>query len=141
VPEDSLIRFTEAQQRDYVTALDEIKNGRKRSHWMWYIFPQIQGLGYSQTSKYYAIKDINEAAEFINHPILGPRLIAICNELFKLESTNANAIFGSPDDLKLKSSMTLFTSLPNNNPVFQYVLEKFFNGDKDIQTLRIIGKF
>ncbi len=98
---------------------------------MWYIFPQIQGLGFSETSKFYAIKDINEAEEFLNHPVLGSRLVHICNELLKLKSNDANKIFGSPDDLKLKSSMTLFSSLHNSNHVFQLVLEKFFNGTKD----------
>ncbi len=105
---------------------------------MWYIFPQIQGLGFSETSKFYAIKDINEAEEFLKHPVLGSRLVHICNELLNLECNDANKIFGSPDDLKLKSSMTLFSSLPNTNPVFELVLEKFFNGTKDNKTLRII---
>ena len=107
---------------------------------MWYIFPQIQGLGFSETSKVYAIKDINEAEEFSKHPVLGSRLIDICNELLELKSNDANKIFGTPDDVKLKSSMTLFSSLPNTNPVFHLVLEKFFNETKDSQTLRIIGK-
>ncbi len=131
-------RFIDAQEADYKIALSEVKNGRKQSHWMWYIFPQIQGLGFSETSKLYAIKDINEAEEFLNHPVLGSRLVHICNELLKLKSNDANKIFGSPDDLKLKSSMTLFSSLHNSNPVFQLVLEKFFNGTKDNKTLRII---
>src|ERR1700742_5004326 len=117
-----LNRFLTAQERDYAIALGEIKSRRKRSHWMWYIFPQIAGLGFSETSKYYAIKDANEAKEFINHPVLGKRLINICNELLKLKTNNANEIFGSPDDLKLNSSMTLFKSLPGANPVFQLVL-------------------
>jgi uncharacterized protein (DUF1810 family) len=136
--ENNLKRFIDAQEADYKIALSEVKNGRKQSHWMWYIFPQIQGLGFSETSKLYAIKDINEAEEFLNHPVLGSRLVHICNELLKLKSNDANKIFGSPDDLKLKSSMTLFSSLHNSNPVFQLVLEKFFNGTKDNKTLRII---
>lgn len=138
--ENNLKRFIDAQEADYSIALSEVKNGRKQSHWMWYIFPQIQGLGYSETSKFYALKDINEAEEFLKHPVLGSRLVRICNELLELESNDANKIFGSPDDVKLKSSMTLFSSLPNTNPVFQLVLEKFFNGTKDSKTLRIIGK-
>ncbi len=128
----------DAQQSTYQNALSEVRNGRKQSHWMWYIFPQIQGLGFSETSKFYAIKDINEAEEFLNHPVLGSRLVHICNELLKLKSNDASKIFGSPDDLKLKSSMTLFSTLHNTNPVFQLVLEKFFNGTKDNKTLRII---
>ncbi|MGI8635585.1 MAG: DUF1810 domain-containing protein [Segetibacter sp.] len=135
--ENNLTRFIKAQESDYEIALSEIKSGRKQSHWMWYIFPQIQGLGFSETSKYYAIKDISEAEEFLKHPVLGKRLIEICNELLKLPSNDANRIFGSPDDLKLKSSMTLFGSL-ETNPVFQQVLDKFFNGTKDNKTLNII---
>lgn len=136
--ENNLKRFIDAQQADYQTALSEVKHGRKQSHWMWYIFPQIQGLGFSETSKFYAIKDIIEAEEFLKHPVLGSRLINICNELLALKSNDANKIFGSPDDVKLKSSMTLFSSLPDTNPVFQMVLDKFFNGTKDNKTLQII---
>jgi uncharacterized protein (DUF1810 family) len=135
----NLNRFIEAQQSDYQTALAEIKNARKRSHWMWYIFPQIQGLGLSETSRFYAIKDLREATEFLNHPVLGKNLIEICEALLKLEGNNANQIFGSPDDMKLKSSMTLFASL-GTNPVFDGVLKKFFNGAKDSKTLSIIEK-
>ncbi|MVN23090.1 DUF1810 domain-containing protein [Mucilaginibacter arboris] len=135
--ETSLKRFIDAQQTDYQTALTEIKNGRKRSHWMWYIFPQIQGLGFSETSRFYAIKDVAEAEEFLKHPVLGDRLISISKELLKLNTNNASQIFGSPDDLKLKSCMTLFASLQSTNPVFQAVLEKFFNGSKDHKTLQI----
>jgi uncharacterized protein (DUF1810 family) len=138
--ENNLRRFLDAQQADYSAALAEIKNGRKRSHWMWYIFPQILGLGFSETSKFYAIKDINEAEEFLSHPVLGSRLIEISNELLKLESNNANTIFGSPDDVKLKSSMTLFASVHNADPVFQLVLDRFFNGTKDTTTLAIIER-
>jgi len=138
--ENNLKRFIEAQEADYQIALSEIKNGRKQSHWMWYIFPQIHGLGFSETSKFYAIKNIQEAEEFLMHPILGYRLIEICNKLLELKSNDANKIFGSPDDLKLKSSMTLFSSLDNSNPVFQSVLEKFFNGTKDNKTLQIISE-
>src|SRR6476469_7431294 len=109
--EYNLKRFIDAQATSYANALSEIKNGRKRSHWMWYIFPQIQGLGFSETSRYYAIKDIDEAEEFLKDPVLGPRLLKICNELLQLRSNDAHSIFGSPDDLKLKSSMTLFSAL------------------------------
>jgi uncharacterized protein (DUF1810 family) len=137
--ETNLERFIDAQERSYQIALSEIKNGKKESHWMWYIFPQVQGLGFSETSKFYAIKNIDEAKEFLLHPVLGNRLVNLCNELLKLESDNANSIFGSPDDLKLKSSMTLFSSL-NINPVFQMVLDKFFNGTGDNKTLELIGK-
>jgi len=138
--ENNLNRFIDAQERDYQTALTEIRNGRKRSHWMWYIFPQVQGLGFSETSRFYAVKDLDEAEAFLQHPILGSRLIDICNALLGLESNNANQIFGSPDDLKLKSCMTLFAALSNTDPVFRLVLDKFFNGRKDQKTLQLIKR-
>ena len=136
----TLTRFLDAQKSDYQTALSEIKNGRKRSHWMWYIFPQIQGLGFSETSRYYAIQDTAEAKDFLQHPLLGSRLVAICQELLKLSANDAHAIFGSPDDLKLKSSMTLFAAVPGADPVFQLVLNKFFDGARDPKTLRLLGQ-
>lgn len=136
----SLQRFLDAQEEDYEIALTEVKKGRKVSHWMWYIFPQIKGLGFSETSKFYAIKNKDEAAEYLHHPVLGKRLTEISNALLDLDTDDAHSVFGSPDDLKLKSSMTLFSSLPETNPVFQSVLKKFFDGKKDDQTLNIIGK-
>ena len=139
VNENNLKRFLDAQQPSYAMALSEIQRGKKETHWMWFIFPQIQGLGLSETSKYYAIQNMREAGEFLQHPVLGTRLVKICNELLKLESNNANKIFGSPDDLKLKSSMTLFSSLQGADPVFQFVLEKFFSGAKDSRTIELIG--
>ena len=135
----TLSRFTEAQQTDFETALAETKNGRKQGHWMWYTFPQIQGLGFSQTSMFYAIEDEAEAIAYLNHPVLGERLITISKELLKLPVNNANAIFGSPDDLKLRSCMTLFAALPGTDPVFEAVLEKFFGGIGDKMTLKILG--
>ncbi|MDB5008430.1 MAG: calpastatin [Mucilaginibacter sp.] len=138
--DDGLKRFIDAQETDYQVALSEIKNGRKRSHWMWYIFPQIQGLGFSETSRFYAIKDINDARKYLKHPVLGGRLIDICKALLQLEDNNATSIFGSPDDMKLKSSMTLFAALPETDPVFQSVLDKFFNGLKDSKTLEIMNR-
>lgn len=135
----SLDKFINAQKADYENALFEIKNGRKQSHWMWYIFPQIKGLGFSETSKFFGINDLNEAEEFLKHPILGSRLVAICNELLKLKTSNANAVFGTPDDLKLRSSMTLFSLAKGADPIFQSVLDKFFNGTKDNKTLEIIN--
>jgi uncharacterized protein (DUF1810 family) len=134
-----LKRFLDAQGRDYPTALAEIRGGRKRSHWMWYIFPQINGLGYSSTAKFYAIKDVTEAENYLKHPVLGARLIEISNALLEIEGRTAHEILGSPDDLKLKSCMTLFGALENTNPVFQKVLDKYYNGAKDAQTLNLIG--
>jgi len=136
--ENNLKRFIDAQEADYSVALSEIKKGRKQSHWMWYIFPQIAGLGFSETSKFYAIKNVREAEEFLNHSVLGKRLIEICNELLNLETNDAHKFFGSPDDLKLHSSMTLFSSLPNTKSVFQKVLNKYFEGGKDALTLGIL---
>jgi uncharacterized protein (DUF1810 family) len=105
---------------------------------MWYIFPQIEGLGISEISQFYAIKDIQEAESYLKHPVLGSRLIRICKELLKQDVSDANLIFGSPDDMKLKSCMTLFASLENTDEVFQAVLDKYFQGTKDDKTLSII---
>jgi uncharacterized protein (DUF1810 family) len=134
----SLKRFLDAQEHDYPIALAEIKAGRKRSHWMWYIFPQIQGLGFSEMSRYYGIKDVAEAQQYLADPVLGSRLIEISRQLIQLESDDATIIFGSPDDLKLRSSMTLFSSLATTDPVFDVVLRKFFHGAKDPKTLTIM---
>lgn len=136
---DPLEKFIKAQQSDFAMALSEIKAGKKRSHWIWYVFPQIQGLGHSVTSKYYAISDIEEAGVFLNHPVLGKRLIRISRELLDLPSNDAYVIFGSPDDLKLKSSMTLFSMVPAADPVFDEAIKKFFNGEKDEKTIRILN--
>jgi len=136
--EHSLQRFINAQKSVYPVALGEIKSGRKRSHWMWFIFPQIQGLGFSATSKLYAIKDIDEAEAYLQHPVLGSRLIEISNVLLQLESKNAHSIFGSPDDIKLQSCMTLFSAIHNSDEVFAAVLQKFYKGVKDENTLRLL---
>jgi uncharacterized protein (DUF1810 family) len=138
--ETGLQRFIEAQEWTYQTAFSEIKQGRKQSHWMWYIFPQILGLGLSETSRFYAIKDLHEAEQLLAHPVLGGRLIRISKKLLRSTTNDAGEIFGSPDNLKLRSSMTLFAALPNTDPIFTAVLDKFFNGNKDPQTLQLIGK-
>jgi len=135
-----LKRFTEAQHRDYETALAEINGGRKRSHWMWYIFPQIKGLGFSSTSQHYGIKDLKEAQAYLQHPILGPRLVTISKALLALPIINATQIFGNPDDMKLRSSMTLFAAVKDSDPVFQQVLDKFFQGRPDQQTITILNR-
>lgn len=133
-----LERFLEAQERSYQTALSEIKFGRKMSHWMWYIFPQLKELGYSSTAKYYGIVGRGEAEAYANHPILGERLREISGELLKLESSDAEYVMGYPDDLKLKSSMTLFLEV-SGDPLFQKVLDKFFDGEKDQTTLKLLS--
>lgn len=125
-----LERFLEAQELMYVQALQEIKEGRKRSHWMWYIFPQIKGLGYSSTAKYFAIENREEAEEYLKHPVLGARLIEISSELLKLDSNDAGEIFGFPDDVKLHSSMTLFW-LVSGNLLFKQVIDKYYEGKLD----------
>lgn len=136
--ENRLDRFLTAQERSYDTALSEIKSGRKRSHWMWYIFPQIAGLGMSSTAQYYSIADIEEAREYIAHPVLGARLIEISRALLTLGSSDATAVMGYPDDLKLRSSMTLFAQV-SEDPVFNAVIDKFYGGRPDTRTLHILG--
>ena len=133
----NLQRFLDAQENTYSRAYSELDQGRKQSHWMWFIFPQILGLGQSETSKFYGIKSLEEATLFLSHPILGSRLISISNLLLKLETNDPQSVFGSPDDLKLFSSMTLFNHIPNADPVFQKVLNKYFCGKEDIKTLNI----
>lgn len=137
--EYKLDRFIEAQNGSYEMALAEIHSGRKRSHWMWYIFPQLSGLGFSETSRYYAIKNLDEATAYLRHPVLGRRLVEICTALLQLKSNNAGDIFGNPDDMKLRSSMTLFAEVEGTNKAFNLVLDKFFKGLKDDKTLRLLG--
>ena len=134
-----LQRFHKAQKFDYPVALGEIKNGRKESHWMWYIFPQLKELGYSSTAKYYGLTK-DEAKSYINDEILKSRLIEISQTLLELTSNNATEIFGYPDDLKLKSCMTLFSEIALEIEVFDQVLQKFFSGKKDDKTLKLLGK-
>ena len=134
-----LSRFVDAQAGDYETALAEIKAGRKESHWMWYIFPQIDGLGFSPTARHYAIRDLDEARAYLAHPLLGPRLVAICEALLALPDTDAEPIFGWPDVLKLRSSMTLFAAARPEQPVFGRVLAKFYGGEPDRRTLELLG--
>ena len=135
---DSLDRFIIAQEYSYDTALREIRAGRKRSHWMWYIFPQIAGLGMSHTAQLYAIADIGEARRYMAHPLLSSRLIEISRALLELQSSDASAVMGYPDDLKLRSCMTLFAQV-SDDPVFNAVLDKFYGGRADARTLSILG--
>ena len=135
---DGLERFVSAQEKSYDTALQEIRTGRKRSHWMWYIFPQIAGLGHSQTARYYAIKDMEEARAYMKHEILGKNLIEISQALLQTPSSDPGEVMGWPDDMTLKSSMTLFLLAAPECNVFQKVLDKFFHGEKDKNTIRIL---
>ena len=134
-----LNRFVTAQENQYEIALSEIKKGKKRSHWMWYIFPQLAGLGRSGTSRIYGIKNLEEAISYLQHPLLGKRLEEISISLLQLPGNNANTIFGSPDDMKLRSCMTLFSEVPDTSPVFENVLRKYFNGIKDSLTLELLA--
>ncbi len=134
-----LNRFISAQKEVYHRALAELKNGNKKSHWMWYIFPQFAGLGQSQTTKYYAIKSREEALAYINHPVLGSRLRECTEAVIAVEGRAVSEIFGYPDNLKLKSSMTLFSSVASDL-VFDRVLDKYFQGDRDDRTLQLLEK-
>lgn len=137
--ENTVKRFIKAQETDYKTALAEIRRGHKRSCWMWYIFPQIEGLGCSGTAMYYAIKDFDEAKEYMENPVTGGRLREISEALLELESDDATQIMGWPDDLKLRSSMTLFALATKDNAVFLKVLDKYFDSKPDAQTVDILN--
>ena len=138
--DSDLDKFVKAQARDYAGALEEMKRGRKLGHWIWYVFPQITGLGMSSTSMHYAIKDLEQANRYFQHPVLGKRLIETANAVLAVEGKTANQIMGTPDDLKLRSSMTLFSVVKNADPVFQAVLDKYFDGEPDQKTVAILHK-
>ena len=138
--EKELDKFVSAQARDYDTALAEIRSGYKRSHWMWYIFPQLQGLGFSSTAQYYGIRDLEQAKDYMAHPVLGPRLVEISVALLSLPGSNPSAVMGYPDDLKLCSCMTLFELAAPDEPVFGRVLEKYYGGRRDRMTLNLLGR-
>lgn len=130
-----LSRFVEAQATTYQTALAELRRGRKASHWMWFVFPQIQGLGPSPTARLYAIADLAEARAYLDHPVLGPRLLEVVTAINALPGDDAHAVFGSPDDLKLRSCLTLFQAAAPDEPVFGQALAKYFGGAPDPRTL------
>ena len=134
-----LSRFRDAQERVYETALAELRAGRKRTHWMWYIFPQIDGLGHSPTAMHYAIKSVEEARRYLDHPVLGARLLECAEALLAVDGKSASEILGYPDDLKLRSSMTLFASLAGAPSAFLRVLEKYYGGERDAMTLRLLS--
>ena len=134
-----LDRFVKAQDADYTRALAEIRGGHKRSHWMWYIFPQFDGLGSSPTARRYAIKSVAEAGAYLDHPVLGPRLAECAEAALGIDGGSAAEIFGSPDDMKLKSSATLFAHVSPAGSVFDRVLGKYFGGERDDKTLDLLG--
>ena len=132
-------RFVEAQDAVYERVRRELREGRKRGHWMWFVFPQLSGLGFSTMAQRYAIATLGEAAAYLEHPILGPRLIE-CSELVnQVEGRTVNEIFGAPDDLKFHSSMTLFASIPDAPPAFDAALAKYFGGAPDRMTARMLA--
>jgi uncharacterized protein (DUF1810 family) len=134
-----LSRFVQAQEGDYEQALLEIRSGRKSSHWMWYIFPQYDGLGSSAISKRYAIRSRAEAEAYLRHPVLGPRLLECAEAALAVEGRSAAEVFGFPDDLKLRSCATLFAFVSPTGSVFERLLEKYFGGERDDKTLHLVG--
>ncbi|MCS7470576.1 DUF1810 domain-containing protein [Stieleria sp. ICT_E10.1] len=133
-----LARFVSAQRDSYEQALSEIERGQKRTHWMWFVFPQLRGLGFSSTAQLYGISGIDEARAYLVHPVLGTRLIECCQAILSVRDRTATQILGQPDDLKLCSCATLFASIAGDNSVFQQVLERFFDGKADSRTLQLL---
>jgi uncharacterized protein (DUF1810 family) len=134
----NLERFVEAQEGVFEEACAELRRGRKAGHWMWFVFPQIAGLGFSEMSRRYAIRSLEEARAYVAHPVLGPRLRGVCGILNGIEGRTAYQIFGSPDDLKLRSSVTLFARAAGENGVFLEVLRKYFGRVEDERTLELL---
>jgi uncharacterized protein (DUF1810 family) len=134
-----LDRFVAAQAPVYARACDELRAGRKASHWMWFVFPQIAGLGSSPTARFFAIASLAEAAAYLRHPLLGSRLRECTNLVNRIEARSAFDIFGSPDDLKFRSSMTLFKEATSDNGPFQQALDRYFAGEPDRRTLEILS--
>jgi uncharacterized protein (DUF1810 family) len=135
----ALERFVRAQDDDYDRALAEIRRGCKQTHWMWYVFPQFEGLGISATSSHYAVKSVAEARAFLAHPVLGPRLLACAEAVLGLDGRTVMDIFGYPDNLKLQSCATLFAGVSPADSVFHRLIEKYFDGEPDARTLRLIA--
>ena len=134
---EDLNRFIEAQEDYFDIAYDEIKSGKKKTHWMWYIFPQLADLGYSATAKFYGIKNIEEADAYLKNEYLKTNLIEISNALYQINDNISN-ILGYPDDLKLKSCMTLFNYVDPTIEIFSKIIDKFYNGEKDLNTIKIL---
>jgi uncharacterized protein (DUF1810 family)/GNAT superfamily N-acetyltransferase len=139
MPAHDLQRFIDAQRGVFEQALSEIRAGRKRTHWMWFIFPQIAGLGSSPTSQHFAIRDRAEAKAYLEHPVLGPRLLQCVQALLELKGGSVSDVLGHPDDLKLKSSASLFAEVSERRSIFEQLLEKYFAGEPDPATLRLLG--
>lgn len=135
----NLERFVRAQEDVHDRALAEIRAGRKQTHWMWFIFPQFDGLAFSAVSRQFAIRSVAEARAYLQHPVLGSRLVTCCKATVAVDAQSATAVFGHPDDLKLRSCATLFAAVSPPGSVFQQVLEKFFDGKPDSRTIRLLG--
>jgi uncharacterized protein (DUF1810 family) len=135
-----LARFVQAQRGSYETALAEIRRGEKRSHWMWYVFPQVAGLGGSDNARRYAISGVEEARAYLEHPTLGPRLVACAEAALGVTGRSAREIFGTPDDLKLRSCATLFAEVSDAGSPFHRLLDQYFGGKPDARTLTFLGK-
>ncbi len=135
----NLARFILAQEETFDVALSELGRGRKQSHWMWYIFPQVDGLGSSPAAIEYAIKSLEEARAYLNHPVIGPRLLKCCRTILSVQGKSASEIMGYPDDLKLRSSMTLFSLVADSHSEFTEVIEKYFRGQQDRLTLELLN--
>ncbi|MDO7896912.1 DUF1810 domain-containing protein [Pseudomonas citrulli] len=133
-----LSRFVEAQRPVFDRVLDELRAGRKTSHWMWFIFPQIQGLGRSEMAERFAISGAAEAEAYLRHDLLGPRLEACVEMLMQHRDKSARQIFGSPDDLKLRSCLTLFASVRPETPSYRQALDQFYSGELDTKTLSLL---
>lgn len=135
-----LARFVEAQDPVIDRVLQELQAGRKASHWMWFVFPQLDGLGRSAMAERYALSGVDEARAYLRHPVLGPRLEACVNALMQHSDKSARQILGSPDDLKLRSCLTLFAQVDPSNPLFQLALVQFYQGEPDALTLGLLGQ-
>ena len=133
-----LDRFVRAQETSYTQALSELRTGRKRTHWMWYVFPQLEGLGSSPTAVRYAISGLDEAEAYLAHPVLGPRLMECSETVLRHAALPASSMFGYPDDMKLRSSATLFARVSPAGSVFHRMLDTFFEGQPDETTLRLL---
>ena len=135
----NLNRFIKAQEETYSSAMDEIKSGSKYGHWMWFIFPQLEGLGSTEMTKKFSIKSLEEAKAYLKHAILGERLLESCEILLKLEDVSISDVMGFPDDLKLRSSMTLFESASSKNSIFSKVLDEYYESSRDNKTLGLLN--
>ncbi|MGN6512644.1 MAG: DUF1810 domain-containing protein [Lysobacteraceae bacterium] len=135
-----LQRFVDAQAPIHATVIDELRAGRKASHWMWFVFPQLRGLGHSATAQHYGLASLDEARAYLAHPLLGPRLRECTGLVLRIEGRSAHAIFGSPDDLKFRSCMTLFGMVAPAENVFTQALDRYFGGEPDPRTIALLTR-